>query len=75
MLQVLQIMLSAGLGRRKPCIAATKSDHALMQDCAYLCNMAVDPEWRRQGYGQHLLHVAELAAGIAGKQEIYLHVR
>ncbi len=37
--------------------------------------MAVDPAWRRQGYGQHLLRIAEVAAGIAGKQEIYLHVR
>lgn len=53
------------LSRREMCL----------QDCAYLCNMAVTPDWRRHGYGLHLLSAAEMVAQLAGKQEIYLHVR
>ncbi|KAK9862861.1 hypothetical protein WJX84_009094 [Apatococcus fuscideae] len=58
--------------------ATTRTPRLLLnppRDCAYLCNMAVDPGWRRQGYGIHLLRAAELVAQLAGKQEIYLHLR
>jgi GNAT superfamily N-acetyltransferase len=40
--------------------------HTHTQACAYLCNMAVDPQWRRKGIASYLLAAAEelsLAAG------------
>lgn len=30
-----------------------------MQQAAYLCNMAVDPSWRKLGVGKALLDAAE----------------
>ncbi|KAK9843117.1 hypothetical protein WJX74_007218 [Apatococcus lobatus] len=58
--------------------ASTRTQQLLLnppRECAYLCNMAVTPDWRRQGYGMQLLRAAEMVAQLAGKQEIYLHVR
>uniref|UniRef100_A0A7S1SUF7 N-acetyltransferase domain-containing protein n=1 Tax=Tetraselmis chuii TaxID=63592 RepID=A0A7S1SUF7_9CHLO len=43
--------------------------------CAYLCNMAIDSNFRRQGYGTKLLHAGELFAKMAGEEQIFLHVR
>lgn len=34
-------------------------DYALLQECAYLCNMAVDPSWRKLGVGKLVLDAAE----------------
>lgn len=44
-------------------------------DCAYLCNMAVAVSHQRKGYGLRLVAAAEALAQIAGKEEVYLHVR
>lgn len=44
-------------------------------ECAYLCNMAVDAEYRRRGYGNILLDAADDIADIAGQRDIYLHLR
>eukprot|EP00899_Mesostigma_viride_P024593 jgi/Mesvir1/5318/Mv15410-RA.1 len=42
----------------------------------YLCNMAVDPRFRRKGLGKSLLEAAERAAvEVFGCSEIYLHSR
>jgi ribosomal protein S18 acetylase RimI-like enzyme len=43
--------------------------------CAYLCNMAVLPGQRRRGIARLLLQSAEELAGVAGEQEMYLHLR
>ncbi|CAG9466995.1 unnamed protein product [Pedinophyceae sp. YPF-701] len=43
--------------------------------CAYLCNMAVHPSWRRKGIGAALLRAAEDLAREAGEEEMYLHLR
>ena len=47
----------------------------MLQECAYLCNMAVDAEYRRRGYGNILLDAADDIADIAGQRDIYLHLR
>ncbi len=39
---------------------------ALPQDCAYLCNMAVDPACRRLGVGLALVQCIEEVASAAG---------
>ncbi|KAL3148589.1 hypothetical protein ABBQ38_014020 [Trebouxia sp. C0009 RCD-2024] len=44
-------------------------------NCAYLCNMAVDANYRRRGYGNILLDAADDMAKIAGEKEIFLHLR
>lgn len=47
----------------------------LLQNCAYLCNMAVDANYRRRGYGNILLDAADEVAQIAGEKDIFLHLR
>jgi GNAT superfamily N-acetyltransferase len=37
--------------------------------------MAIDSNFRRQGYGTKLLHAGELFAKMAGEEQIFLHVR
>lgn len=57
---------------------ATRSTYLTLnppKTCSYLCNMAVAPEFRRRGYGATLLKAAESFAALAGKDDIYLHVR
>ena len=46
-----------------------------MQECAYVCNMAVDPDHRRQGYGLLLLEAVEEIARLGGQRDLYLHLR
>ncbi|MGC1309642.1 MAG: GNAT family N-acetyltransferase [Phormidesmis sp.] len=41
---------------------------------AYLSNLAVHPDYRRQGAAQQLLHASESIAGDWGFRHIYLHV-
>lgn len=55
-------------------ITSIKLDPAL-QNCAYLCNMAVDANYRRRGYGNILLDAADDVAKLAGETQIYLHLR
>lgn len=51
-------------------------DHCdVLQNCAYLANMAVDGNYRRRGYGNILLHAADAVTKIAGEKTIYLHLR
>lgn len=45
------------------------------QECAYICNMAVDERFRRRGYGAALLAAAESVARLGGQREVYLHLR
>lgn len=44
-------------------------------NCAYLCNMAVDANYRRRGYGNILLDAADDITKIAGEKDIFLHLR
>ncbi|KAK9838283.1 hypothetical protein WJX81_002285 [Elliptochloris bilobata] len=44
-------------------------------DCAYICNMAVDERFRRRGYGAALLDAAERVARLGGQRDLYLHLR
>lgn len=46
-----------------------------MQECAYVCNMAVDSNHRRQGYGLLLLEAVEEIARLGGQRDLYLHLR
>ena len=46
-----------------------------VQNCAYLCNMAVDANYRRRGYGNILLDAADDITKIAGEKDIFLHLR
>lgn len=41
----------------------------------YLCNIAVDPSFRRQGLAKHMLRCAEEYCTSQGHHRIYLHVR
>ena len=41
--------------------------HVLLQNCAYLCNMAVAPEWRRRGIASLLLEAAEEVSRATGE--------
>ena len=50
-------------------------DHLFLQNCAYLCNMAVDANYRRRGYGNILLDAADEVAQIAGEKDTFLHLR
>ena len=52
-----------------------KSPWVLPQECAYVCNMAVDPDHRRQGYGLLLLEAVEEIARLGGQRDLYLHLR
>ncbi|CAL5227490.1 g10471 [Coccomyxa viridis] len=45
------------------------------EECAYVCNMAVDPDHRRQGYGLLLLEAVEEIARLGGQRDLYLHLR
>ncbi len=47
----------------------------VVQECAYVCNMAVKPEFRRKGYGLLLLEAAEEIARLGGQRDLYLHLR
>jgi ribosomal protein S18 acetylase RimI-like enzyme len=40
-----------------------------------MCNMAVDPAYRRRGIAQQLLCALEELARLAGEPNIYLHLR
>lgn len=42
---------------------------------AYICNIAVDPKFRRQGYARRILAACEDLARECGHTEVYLHVR
>lgn len=44
-------------------------------DRPYLCNMAIDKNHRRQGYGSLLLEAAEELVHAVGEDSVYLHVR
>ena len=47
----------------------------MLQDAAYLCNMAVAESFQRRGYGTLLLKAAEQVVQLAGFRRVYLHVR
>lgn len=47
----------------------------LIQDGVYLCNMAVDENYKRKGYGMRMLAAAEALVEMAGSRRIWLHVR
>jgi ribosomal protein S18 acetylase RimI-like enzyme len=42
---------------------------------AYLCNIAVDPKFRRQGVARSVLNASESLAAKLGYPRFYLHVR
>ncbi len=42
---------------------------------AYLCNIAVDPKFRRQGIARQMLRACEEIAAAQGYTRFYLHVR
>jgi ribosomal protein S18 acetylase RimI-like enzyme len=42
---------------------------------AYLCNIAVDPKFRRQGIARQMLGACESLAALQGYKRFYLHVR
>lgn len=42
---------------------------------AYLCNIAVDPKFRRRGIARQMLAACESLAASRGFQRFYLHVR
>lgn len=46
-----------------------------LQECAYVCNMAVDADHRRQGYGLLLMEAVEEIARLGGQRDLYLHLR
>lgn len=46
-----------------------------VQDCAYLCNMAVDRSFQRRGVAGQLVAAAERLAALAGRPDMYLHLR
>ncbi len=57
---------------------ATRTAYAMNNPpakCAYLCNMAVHPDHRRQGIARHLLSSAEHIAALACEERMYLHLR
>lgn len=57
---------------------ATRTAYAMNNPpakCAYLCNMAVHPDHRRQGIARHLLSSAEHIAALACEDKMYLHLR
>ena len=57
---------------------STRSKHLTLNpppDMPYLCNMAVEPEYRRRGFGAMLLEAAEAAVLSTGYKSMYLHVR
>ena len=57
---------------------STRSKHLTLNspaDLPYLCNMAVNEEHKRAGYGSLLLDAAERLVLNTGYKSIYLHVR
>jgi ribosomal protein S18 acetylase RimI-like enzyme len=57
---------------------STRSAHLTLNppsDMPYLCNMAVQQEFRGQGYGSLLLDAAEEVVLSTGYKSLYLHVR
>jgi ribosomal-protein-alanine N-acetyltransferase len=60
-----------------------KDDTELMAYCICQCvadecsvlNLAVDPEWQRQGLARHLLNLGLTAAQAQGAQHAFLEVR
>ena len=42
---------------------------------AYLCNMAVEPRFRRRGYARRMLAACEALAVARHFEEVYLHAR
>lgn len=66
---------------RIPTLAALRpaprppSAHAHAQRCAYVCNMAVASEFRRQGVALQLIRAAEDLARLAAEEDMYLHLR
>lgn len=44
-------------------------------DCAFLCNIAVDPSFRRQGIARHMLTACETLARSRGFRQLFLHIR
>lgn len=42
---------------------------------AYLCNMAVEPRFRRRGYARRMLAACEALAADRNFEEVYLHAR
>lgn len=58
--------------------ASTRSKHLTLNpppDMPYLCNMAVESEYRRRGFGAMLLEAAEAVVIRTGYRSMYLHVR
>ncbi len=47
----------------------------LIQDCGYLCNMAVAEDYQRRGFGMALLRALEHTSEIVRQPDIYLHLR
>lgn len=47
----------------------------LIQDCGYLCNMAVAEDYQRRGFGMALLRALERTAEIVRQPDVYLHLR
>lgn len=45
------------------------------ENAAYLCNIAVDPTFRRKGYARTMLAACEKIASSKGFTELYLHLR
>ena len=43
--------------------------------CAYVCNVATAPAWRRRGVATHIMAALEAAAALAGESEAFLHLR
>ena len=57
---------------------STRSKHVTLSppaDMPYLCNMAVNPDFRRQGIGSMLLDAAEEAILSTGYRSVFLHCR
>ena len=57
---------------------STRSKHMTLSpppDMPYLCNMAVNPDFRRQGIGSMLLDAAEEAILSTGYRSVFLHCR
>lgn len=57
------------------CVQRLPPIHPPPQDSGYVCNMAVDPRFRRMGIAQAMLAACEAHAKAAGKPLVSLHVR
>lgn len=57
---------------------ATREEFPSLQppdNSAYLCNMSVDPAFRRQGHARRMLAACEALAAARGAAELHLHAR